>query len=45
MFMDNKLIIDEEMADYEIFMTYFKDELNGTVGNEYALPQKRIEIK
>ncbi len=45
MFMDNELTVDEGMLDYEILMTYLKDGLNGTVGNEYALPQKRIEIK
>ncbi len=45
MFMDNELTIDEGMTDYEILMTYLTDELNGTVGNEYALPQGRIEIR
>ncbi len=45
MFMDNELTVDEGMIDYEILMTYLTDELNGTVGDEYALPQGRIEIK
>ncbi len=45
MFMDNELTVDEGMIDYEILMTYLADELNGTVGDEYAMPQKRIEIK
>ena len=45
MFMDNELTIDEGMTDYEILMTYLTDELNGTVGDAYALPQGRIEIK
>ena len=45
MFIDNELTVDEGMIDYEILMTYLTDGLNGTVGEEYALPQKRIEIK
>ena len=45
MFMDNELTVDEGMIDYEILMTYLKNELNGTVGDEYALPQGRIVIK
>ncbi len=45
MFMDNELVIDEGMADYEILMTYFTDELNGTVGDGYALPQGRITVR
>ncbi len=45
MFMDNELTINEGMLDYEILMTYLTDELNGTVGDEYALPQERIEIR
>ena len=45
MFMDNELTVDEGMLDYEILMTYLTDGLNGTVGDEYALPQERIVIK
>lgn len=45
MFMDNELTVDEGMIDYEILMTYLADELNGTVGDEYALPQGRIEVE
>ena len=45
MFMDNELTIDEGMTDYEILMTYLTDVLNGTVGDAYALPQGRIEIR
>ncbi len=45
MFTDNELTIDEGMTDYEILMTYLTDGLNGTVGDEYAEPQGRIEIK
>ncbi len=45
MFMDNELTVDEGMIDYEILMTYLMDGLNGTVGEEYALPQGRILIK
>lgn len=44
MFTDNEPIIDEGMKDYEILITYLRDVLDGTVGNEYALPQGRIEI-
>ncbi len=45
MFVDNELTVDEGMIDYEILMTYLTDELNGTVGDEYALPQERIQVK
>ena len=45
MFMDNELTIDEGMIDHEILITYLTDGLNGTVGDEYALPQGRIEVK
>ncbi len=45
MFTDNALTTDEGMIDYEILMTYLMDGLNGTVGDEYALPQGRIVIK
>ncbi len=45
MFKDNELIINEGMKDYEILITYLTDGLNGTVGDEYAQPQGRIEVK
>ncbi len=45
MFIDNELTTDEGMTDYEILMTYLTDGLNGAVGDEYALPQGRIEVK
>ncbi len=45
MFMGNELIIDEGMMDYEILMKYLTDELDGTVGNEYASPKGRIEVR
>ncbi len=45
MFMDNELTADEGMMDYEVLMTYLTEELNGTVGEEYALPQGRIKVK
>ena len=45
MFTDNELTTDEGLKDYEILMTYLMDTLHGTVGDEYALPQGRIEIK
>ena len=45
MFMDNELTVDEGMVDYDILATYLTDGLNGTVGDEYALPQERIKIR
>ncbi len=45
MFMDNALTLDEGMLDYEVLMTYLADALHGTVGDEYALPQGRIEVR
>ncbi len=44
-FMDNELTVDEGMMDYEILITYLTDELNGTVGDAYALPQERIKVR
>ncbi|MBP3477800.1 MAG: bifunctional metallophosphatase/5'-nucleotidase [Lachnospiraceae bacterium] len=45
MFMDNELIVDEGMLDYQILMTYLTDHLGGTVGSEYAGPQGRITVE
>ncbi|MDO4165834.1 MAG: 5'-nucleotidase, partial [Eubacteriales bacterium] len=45
MFMDNKLIVDGGMVDYQILMTYLTDYLDAAVGNEYAGTQGRITVK
>lgn len=45
MFMREKPTIDGGMTDYEILITYLTDILNGTVGDEYAEPQGRIEVR
>lgn len=45
MFMDNKLANDEGLMDYQVLMTYLSDFLEGTVDEQYAMPQKRITVK
>jgi len=45
MFADNKLLQDSVMLDNQVLITYIKDYLNGTVGEEYAAPQGRIIIE
>lgn len=45
MFMDNELIIDGGMLDYQILTTYLTDYLDGMVGNEYTGVQGRITIE
>ena len=45
MFMDNPLIIDECMADYQILITYMASGLGGAVGSEYANAANRITIQ
>lgn len=45
MFMDNKRLIDGGMLDYQILMTYLKDDLGGMVGDEYAGVQGRITVE
>lgn len=45
MFMDNKLANDEGFMDYQVLMTYLSDFLEGTVDEQYAMPQKRITVK
>ena len=44
MFWDNTLTIDGGMMDYEILITYLEDILGGTIGEEYATPQGRINV-
>ena len=45
MFMDNTLIINEGMLDYQVLITYVADYLHGTVGGDYAQPQGRIAVE
>lgn len=45
MFMDNTLIIDEGMLDYQVLITYMTDYLGGTVGEDYAAAQARITVR
>lgn len=45
MFMDNKLLIDEGMADYQVLVEYMTKNLNGKIDTTYAKPEGRITIK
>ena len=45
MFMDNTLVMDEGMLDYQILMTYLTDDLGGVVGGTYEAPQGRITVR
>ena len=45
MFMDNKLILNEGMLDYQVLITYFTENLDGIVGKEYSAVQGRIIIE
>lgn len=45
MFMDNTLIIDEGMLDYQVLITYMADYLGGAVGADYAAAQARITMR
>lgn len=45
MFMDNELIVDGGMLDYQILMTYLTDYLGGTVESEYTGSQGRITVE
>lgn len=45
MFMDNELLIDEGMLDYQALVIYIRDYLGGTVGSEYESPQGRILVE
>lgn len=44
MFSDNKLLIDEGMADYQMLISYIQENLSGKLG-DYAQPAGRITIK
>lgn len=45
MFMDNKLILNEGMLDYQVLITYITENLDGIVGKEYSAAQGRIIIE
>lgn len=45
MFMDNKLILNEGMLDYQVLITYITENLDGIVGEEYSTAQGRIIIE
>lgn len=44
MFMDNQLLIDEAMLDYQMLITYLVDELQGDL-SQYATTSGRITVK
>ena len=44
-FMDNELLIDEGMADYQVLIEYMTKTLEGKIGQEYAKLEGRITIK
>lgn len=44
MFMDNPMMIDEGMSDYQALIIYITDYLGGNVGSEYAGLQERIVV-
>ena len=44
MFMGDKLLVDESMADNEVLITYITEDLGGVVPETYAEPQGRIVI-
>ena len=45
MFMDNELLIDEGMADYQILVDYMTKNLDGKIGENYAKTEGRITVK
>ena len=45
MFMDNTLLMNEGMLDYQVFITYLEEDLGGTVGENYAAAQGRITLQ
>ncbi len=44
MFMDNEVIREAGMADFELLIEYIQNNLDGVVGDEYAQPQGRIKV-
>ncbi len=45
MFMDNEMVVEEGMVDYQILITYINDYLNGTIGERYSAPEGRITVE
>lgn len=45
MFMDNTLVIDEGLLDYQVLITYMTDYLGGTVGADYTSAHARITVR
>ncbi len=45
MFMDNVLLIDEGMLDYEILINYITENLNGELSELYSETEERIVIE
>lgn len=45
MFMDNELVIDGSLTDYQVLIDYITEYLDGTVGTEYEQPQGRIKVE
>ena len=45
MFMDNPLLLDEGILDYQVLITYVADYLGGSIGSEYESPQGRILVE
>ncbi len=43
-FMDNPLVVDEGMPDYQVLLTYITENLNGSIDSRYGSPQERIRI-
>lgn len=44
MFLDNELLIDEAILDYEALITYLTDDLGGELSALYAGPEGRITV-
>lgn len=45
MFMDNELVIDGGLTDYQVLIDYITGYLDGVVGAEYEQPQGRIVVE
>ena len=45
MFMDNELLIDEGMLDYQVLVEYMTETLGGKIGAQYAQTEGRITVK
>jgi len=45
MFMDNEIVVDESMSDYQVLITYITDYLGGTIKATDAKIEGRITVK